>query len=165
MKLFKTLAIIGLIIVFIPAMGFAQDSCGTIEPVDNSIQHGGAVTNEGGDTVYIVENSGEVTVGLPENQNQNQEELANGKKEVEPIVEYGVSSDSWWTGVAILNPTDETQSGILKINSQYFNLTVPPAKPLTFQLSEWVRNKKSNQFCISLYAKNLDMTVIREQVK
>jgi len=153
MKYFSVLVII--LFLFVPVL-YAQDC--TMEPIENT-QYGAAVTNEAGNVVYIVDNDGEVNVTVGQ---AAEDEEVDAEEEIAPQVAYGVSSDTWWTGVAILNPSTETKTGVLKIGSQYYNLTVPSGAPLTFNLGDWVAGNNT-QYTISLYSNDLYLEVIRGQ--
>src|SRR6056297_1348123 len=106
MKYFSVLVII--LFLFVPVL-YAQDC--TMEPIENT-QYDAAVTNEAGNVVYIVDNDGEVSVTVGQ---AAEDEEVDAEEEIAPQVAYGVSSDTWWTGIAVLNPSEETKTGVLKV--------------------------------------------------
>lgn len=148
------------ILLFTPVFVCAQ-SCGTVEPIQNT-QYGAAVTNEDGNVIYIVDNAGEVSITMGQQDPEEPQQTEPTEEEVKPQVAYGVVSNSWWTGVAVSNPSNETRSGILKIGAQYYNITVPAAAPMTFLLADWVVGRNT-QYVVSLYSDDLYLEVIRGQ--
>ena len=157
--------IVILICIFIPAMVSAQscDDCGQSEivPIETTSQE---FVNESGNIIYIVTEGGDVSGINIGTQTEPEKEAA--KEEAEPIkpqVKYGAISGSWWTGIAICNPYDVTKTGMLKINNQYFNVSVTPGAPLTFNLTDWVGG--DGQYTVSLWAEDLMLDVILRQSK
>lgn len=156
--------LVAVLMVFFATNVYAQecgDSCGEIVPVETSSEvYDTEITNDSGNVVYIITNGGDVsgiTIGESGNDVGSEEEQA---EPIKPQVEYGTVNDSWWTGVVIMNPNNETKTGILKLNSQFFNITVQPGEPLTFSLEEWAPNNGTERFTISLWSEDLYLDVL-----
>lgn len=164
----KKILIFILFIVFISTNVYGDSICrGNSESCQNemipieteSVTYDTEIINESGNVVYIITNGGDVSginIGMNDDTESEEEETP-----IKPQVKYGTASEKWWTGVVIMNPSNEIKSGLLKLNNQYYNVTVTPGAPLTFNLINWVpQGNNQNQYTISLWSNDLYIDVV-----
>lgn len=72
-------------------------------------------------------------------------------------INYGATGAGWATGIAVWNPSDESQTANLEINDKVFTVTLPPGEILLKTLSEYV---PSGPYVISLKSDVLRMRTL-----
>lgn len=149
----KCVFIVLLGVLFLSGQMAFCETGGEITPVhnDNLVDNSVVIDNESGVVYYIVSGGGDISIVSGPGSGFEDEEPEE-ESVIKPQVTYGVVSDLWVSGIAICNPYDSVRSGLLKIGSMYFTVSVNANDSVIMSLSEQVGPGK---YVISLISEDL----------
>lgn len=151
----KHLFLIFALVFFMLGGAWAEGELAPITNNDNSV----TVDNSGsGSIYYIVGNSGDVTVSTGQ---VNPETGEMEAVDVEAQTEYVVAGNPRWLfGVAVCNPTDNQQSGVLKIGRLNYSISVNSNSVYTISADELAG---AGAYPLTLYSNEMKLTVIYDR--